>query len=106
MLGTVRKDVKVDRNAAMVIANRFIIKNLRSCFTSGLPKSVNFPIQSVWIVPILLSYPDTGVVGEVGMIAVDRESGTIVGYTPKKEIERIAKALYEEKKKEIEIAFS
>ncbi len=106
MLGTARKGLKVDRKAAMVIANKFIIKNLRSCFTSGLPKSVSFPIQNVWIVPVLLSYPDTGVVGEVGMIAVDNESGSVVGFTPKKEIEKIANALYKEKKTEIEIAFS
>lgn len=106
MLETTQKGLKVSRYAAMTIANKFILKNLRSCFTSGVPKSVSFPIKNVWIVPILLAYPDTGISGEVGMIAVDNESGSIVGFTPKKEIERIAKALYEEKKNEIEIAFS
>lgn len=106
MLGMAGKGLKVDRKTAMVIANRFIIKNLRNCFTSGLPKSVSFPIQNVWIVPILLSYPDTGIVGEVGMIVVDNESGSVVGFTPKEEIEKIANTLYEEKKNEIEIAFS
>ncbi len=106
MIETVKSSVKIDRNTAMIITNKFIIKNLRSCFTAGLPKTISFPIQNVWIVPVLLSYPDTGIVGEVGMIAVDSESGSIVGYTPKEEIEKMAEALYEEKKKEIEIAFS
>lgn len=106
MLKTKRKSSIVDGKTAMVIANKFIINNLRSCFTSGLSKIVSFPIQNVWIVPILLSYPNTGIVGEVGMIAVDSESGSVVGFTPKSEIEKIGKILYEEKKTEIEIAFS
>ncbi len=106
MLETTQKNIKVDSKKAMVIANKFILKNLRSCFTSGLPKSINFPIKRIWIVPILLSYPNVGIVGEVGVIAVDSESDSVVGFTPKKEMEKIGKTLYEEKKSEIEIVFS
>ncbi len=106
MLETVKKEKRISRNAAMTIANKFIIKNLRSCFTSGAPKSLSFPIQNIWIVPIMLAYSDTGIVGEVGMIAVNNENGSVIGFTPKKEIEKIASDLYEKKKSEIEIAFS
>ncbi len=106
MLKTIRNGPKVDSKTAMVTANKFIINNFKSCFAAGLPKTLSFPIRDVWIVPVLLSYPNIGIVGEVGMIAVDSENGSVVGFTPKEEMEKIGKALYEEKKDEIEIAFS
>ncbi len=106
MLKKIRKGPKVDSNEAMVIANKSIIKNFKSCLAAGLPKTVSFPIRNVWIIPVLLSCPNIGIVGEVGVVAVDSENGSVVGFTPKEEMERIGKTLYEEKKDEIEIAFS
>ncbi len=106
MLKTIKNASKVDSKAAMIIANKFIISNFKSCLAAGLPKTVSFPIRNVWIIPVLLSCPNVGIIGEVGMVAVDSESGSVVGFTPKNEMERIGKVLYEEKKDEIEIAFS
>ena len=97
---------RITAREALIAANRFLLKTMRDRFTAGLPKQVIFSTRSVWIVPILLTYPQTGVLGEVGMIAVDDQRGTIVGWTPVEEVERLGKELYEEKKGEIEPAFS
>jgi len=53
-----------------------------------------------------LTYPKEGIVGEVGAIAVDGETGEIVGLTPIEEMEAMAKEIYEGRRKELEIAFS
>ena len=97
---------RISAKEALIAANRFLLETMRDRFTAGLPKQVIFSTRSVWIVPILLTYPQTGMLGEVGMVAVDDQRGTIVGWTPLEEAERLGKELYEEKKSEIELAFS
>lgn len=98
--------VMLDAEEAMRAANRFIVEHLPDRFSAGLPKLVQFPLQSLWLVPVHLTYPGIGVVGEVGMVAVDGERPIVVGWTPPEEMEALARQLYEEKRNEIEIAFS
>jgi hypothetical protein len=100
------KETKVDLRKAIAVANRFILSNLPDRFSAGLPKSIEFPTRQLWIVPVVLTYPNVGIVGEVGMVAVDAEQEIVVGWTPFNEMEKLAKQLYQEKKHEIEIAFS
>ena len=103
-----KKETKVNLQQVMALANRFILTKLPDRFSAGLPKSVAFPTRRLWIVPVILTYPHLGIVGEVGMVAVDIEQETVVGWTPLQEMEELAKQLYQEKKDEheIEIAFS
>ncbi len=101
-----RPRVVLDAREAMITANRFIVEHLPDRFSAGLPKLVQFPLQPLWLVPVHLTYPGVGVVGEVGMVAVDGERPLVVGWTPPEEMEALARQLYEEKRNEIEIAFS
>jgi hypothetical protein len=101
-----RTHVTLDAKQAIVAANRFIIENLPDRFSAGLPKLVTFPLRQLWLVPVLLTYPDTGVVGEVGMLAVDGDRPVVVGWTPPEEMEALARHLYEKDRNEIELAFS
>ena len=101
-----KEEIKVSYRRAMATANRFIVEHLPDRLSAGLPKSVRFPTRTVWIVPVLLTYPKVGIVGEVGMIAVEAERENVVGWTPFSEVEALARQLYQEKKNEIEIAFS
>ena len=100
------KEIKVDLQQMIAVANRFILANLPDRFSAGLPKSMAFPTRRLWIVPVILTYPHVGVVGEVGMVAVDAEQEIVVGWTPFNEVENLARQLYQESKHEIEIAFS
>jgi len=97
---------KIDSRTALKIANKFILENMRDRFSVGSLKRVMFPTREVWIISVVLTYPKKGIVGEVGAIAVDGETGGIVGWTPIEEIEAAAKNLYEGEKEEIEAAFS
>jgi hypothetical protein len=97
---------KVDSKTAVKVANKFVLENMRDRFSAGTPKKVIFPTRDVWVVSVVLTYPKKGIVGEVGAIAVDSETGEIVGWTPIEEMEAMAKEIYEGQRKEIEIAFS
>jgi len=96
---------KIDLKTAVKVANKFVLENMRDRFSAGTPKKVMFPTREVWIVSVVLAYPKKGIIGEVGAIAVDGETGEIVGWTPIEEMEEMAKDLYEGRKKELEIAF-
>ena len=98
--------VVVNTRQAMTAANRFIVEHLPDRFSAGLPKLVLFPLRPLWLVPVHLTYPGVGVMGEVGMLAVDGDHPVIVGWTPPEEMEVLAQKLYEENRDEIEIAFS
>jgi len=87
-------------------ANRFIVKNMPDRFSAGWPKRVAFPTHTVWMVPVFLTYPGVGSVGEVGMIAVKDAWATIVGWTPIEDMLALGRRLYTENKREIELAFS
>lgn len=100
------EEIEISYKRAMAIANRFIVENLPDRLSAGLPKSVRFPTRTVWMVPVLLTYPKVGIVGEVGMIAIETERKNVLGWTPFSEVEALARQLYQEKKNEIEIAFS
>ena|GEM_PF-1458410 len=101
-----RTQVVLDTRQAMIAANRFIVEHLPDRFSAGLPKLVLFPLRPLWLVPVHLTYPGVGVVGEVGMLAVDGDHPVVVGWTPPEEMEALARQLYEENRDEIEIAFS
>jgi hypothetical protein len=98
--------VVLDAKQATAAANRFIIENLPDRFSAGLPKLVLFPLRPLWLVPVHLTYPGIGIVGEVGMLAVDGDHPVVVGWTPPEEMEILAHRLYEENRDEIELAFS
>lgn len=48
----------------------------------------------MWILPVELTYPYVGVVGQVGFVAVDGEQETVVGWTPFDVMETTAQQLY------------
>jgi hypothetical protein len=96
---------KISRDSAQTRANQFIIEHLPDRFCAGQPRFVIFPIRAAWSIPVVLAYPKLGTIGEVGTVIVDAELGSVVGWTPMEEIREAAKALYEERKTEIEASF-
>lgn len=99
-------DIVLNAKQAMIAANQFIVNHLPDRFSAGLPKLVLFPLRPLWLVPVHLTYPGVGVVGEIGMLAVDGDRPVVVGWTPLEKMEALAHQLYEENRDEIEFAFS
>jgi len=97
---------RIDVDTAKRLTNRFILENLPDRFCAGTPRFLQFPLRSVWIVPVVLSYPRIGPVGQAGIAAVDTETGSVVGWTPLDEMKKAAEAIHERRKADIEAAFS
>jgi hypothetical protein len=96
------RKLKIGREAAEIAANHFILEHLPDRFCAGVPNLVEFPIRTVWSVPLMLGYPQLGVIGHVGTVIVDSEMGTVAGWTPLKEVKNVAREIYEKRKAEIE----
>jgi hypothetical protein len=101
-----RAPVTLNAKQVMIAANQFIAEHLPDRFSAGLPKLVFFPLRTLWLVPVLLTYPGVGAMGEVGMLAVDGDRPLVIGWTPLEEMEALARQLYEENRDEIALAFS
>lgn len=63
------------------------------------------PDQKLWIVPVVLTSPGYGDVGDVGIAAVDGVTGAVVGATGRTEVRAAADALAREKHDELDAAF-
>jgi hypothetical protein len=90
---------------AMLSANKFILFHYPTMFTGGLPHRLALPTGDVWIVPLVLTHPDCGIIGEVGSIAVDFFTAEIVGNTARNEAVATGKRLREAKGPALETAF-
>jgi hypothetical protein len=63
------------------------------------------PAGQMWIVPVLLTSAGYGIVGDVGMIAVDAFTSEVVGATPRAEVLAAGARLAKEKRGDLDAAF-
>ena len=96
---------RIDQKRAMSIANGFILRHFRDRFMAGPPHIVAWRGTPVWVASILLTYPGRGILGEVGMIAIDARSGAVCANTPEPDLEAAAHRLTRGKWSEIEAVF-
>ncbi len=89
---------------AEAAASLFLFDHLPDRFCPGQPK-LDTP-ANLWHVPVLLSYPFIGPVGEVGEITVSASEEKIISHTPIDEMKTLAFKVYEERRADIETAFS
>lgn len=75
-LQIVPANVKITAAGARHKVNRFILDNVSYLMGAGQPTLVERD-RLVWHVPVMLTYPDRGVVGLVGFLDVDAESGDL-----------------------------
>jgi hypothetical protein len=53
--------------------------------------------RELWVVPNVLTHPDHGILGNVGLVAVDAESGKVVAGTPRADIVAAGRSVREGK---------
>jgi hypothetical protein len=85
-------------------ANLFLSDHLGDRFLAVRPQLDEG--GDVWRVPVVLTYAIIGSLGEVGQITVNASSEEIVSHTPIEEIKERARALYEQRRDEIEAPLS
>lgn len=85
---------------AQATANYFLLTRLGDRLAADDP--VIDAAAGVWRVPVLLSYPGIGPIGQVGEILINATAEEIVSHTPIEEMKAAAIALYEQHRDEIE----
>lgn len=69
--------LRVTATEARRRVSRLVISEVGNLLYGGEPTLV-VGERICWQVPVLLAYPDTGVVGQVGVLAVDVETGAVL----------------------------
>jgi hypothetical protein len=89
----------------MIAANRYILFHYPTMYTAALPRRLVLRNGDTWIVPIVLTHPKHGLVGEVGFLALSPTEGDVIGATPRGEVVAAGKKLREAKGYELQAAF-
>jgi hypothetical protein len=99
-----RRAKKSDADAVLQSANGYIVQHYPFGCLGTKPQRL-LGESDFWIVPVFLTSPGHGAVGEVGLIAVDAHTHHVVGATRRQEVSRAIKHLKESKRDELEAAF-
>lgn len=91
----------ISSQIAQTRAKDFLRENELIRFSVGTPRRMVSALRSVWSVPVELRYPNYGLVGEVGFIAIDEETGNVVAWTPRQEMLTTAGELYCDQQEQI-----
>ena len=75
-----------DAERARLTAIEHCLFHYPTLFTAGVPRRLPLSDSELWIVPIVLTHPERGAVGEVGVVAVDARTGKVAGSTPRAEV--------------------
>lgn len=89
----------------LIAANSHCLRSYGIRCSGGTPRHLPVRGTSVWIIPVLFTSPGYGVVGEVGVVAVDAATHEVVGATPREEVRAEVGRLAGEKRDELEAAF-
>jgi hypothetical protein len=103
---TSQADAALDAEAAQTAANSYCLCHYGVRITGGPPRRLQVGGRDLWIVPAVFTSPGYGIVGEVGLVAVDAMSGEVVGATPREEASAAGAKLAQEKQDEIRAAFA
>jgi hypothetical protein len=95
---------KITALEAEAAASLFLFDHLPDRFCAGQPQ-LDEP-SKLWRVPVLLSYPFIGPVGVVGEITVSAFEEKVVSHTPLDEMKNRGLQIYEQRRADIEAAFS
>jgi hypothetical protein len=89
---------------AQGIANLFLSDHLGDRFLAVRPQLDEG--GDIWRVPVVLTYAVVGPLGEVGEVLVTADAEKVVSHTPVEEMKERARALYEQRREQIEAPLS
>lgn len=94
----------ITKQQAQAVANLFISDHLPDRFTADQPCLTQ--TRNAWNIPIILTYPYIGSLGQVGTVTVSTASELILSYTPIEEMKQTGQKLYELHRDAIQAHFS
>jgi hypothetical protein len=93
----------ITKQQAQAVANLFISDHLPDRFTADQPCLTQ--TRNSWNIPIILTYPYIGSLGQVGTVTVSTASELILSHTPIEEMKQTGQKLYELHRDAIEARF-
>lgn len=87
--------IQVDTDQARALATDFLLDHVGNQLTAGQPLRMHSAVRSTWIVPVQLAYVHSGPLGNVGVVAIDEETGQVVGWTPIAQMKEASRQLRE-----------
>lgn len=75
-----------DAERARLTAIEHCLFHYPTLFTAGVPRHLPLSDFALWIVPVVVTHPERGTIGEVGVVAVDARTGKVAGSTPRAEV--------------------
>ena len=100
-----RREHAGEVEAVQIAANSYCLAHYGVRVSGGMPRRLALRKVEVWIVPAYLTSPGYGVVGEVGVVAIDAGTREVIGATPSDEVQAAAARLKREKRDEVDAAF-
>src|SRR5262249_5486485 len=71
----------VDADQARLAVAEYCLFHYPTLFTAGVPRSSTWNGTAAWTVPIVLTHPNQGVIGEAGEPLVDGRTGRVMAST-------------------------
>lgn len=88
-----------------IAANSYCIQHYAIGYTGSEPRRLSIKGADVWIVPVVLTSPGYGVVGEVGALVIDDKTHEVIGASPVAEVKAAGSRLAREKRDGLDTAF-
>lgn len=76
-------------------ATEFLLDHVGNQLSAGQPYLMLGALHAAWIVPVQLAYPHSGILGTVGVLAVDDETQHVIGWTPLDRMKQASRQLRE-----------
>ena len=74
-------------------ATEFLLNHVGNQLMAGQPYLMLGALHVTWIVPVQLAYPQTGILGTVGVLAVDDETQHVIAWTPIEQMKQASRQL-------------
>ena len=78
---------------AQAAATEFLLEHVGNQLVAGQPHLMVSVVRATWIVPVQLSYIHSGELGQVGVVAIDEETGQVMAWTPLAQMKQASLAL-------------
>ena len=88
----------IDADRAKLLAIEYCLFHYPTLYTGGVPRPSEPPHEQDWIVPIVLSSPTCGILGQVGELRIDGRTGEVSASTGRAQVVAAGEELYRGRK--------
>ena len=73
---------RISPDEARAAVTDFLLDHVGNQLVAGRLHLMISAVRATWIVPVQLAYIHQGTLGDVGVVAVDEETGRVIAWTP------------------------